>query len=137
MTRVEIPSSTAHSAWVLVRTFGLGARALLASGGLYPAQAVPANEKFEVVVAKNMMVPMRDGVKLATDVYMPARGEALVPGKFPVLVSCTPYGKDPAPASPGRETWPTTLPTSATWLWCRIPAVVPQRRFPPGLLAGE
>jgi putative CocE/NonD family hydrolase len=44
------------------------------------------------------MVPMRDGVKLATDVYMPARNGAPVAGRFPVLVTRTPYGKDPAPA---------------------------------------
>ena len=35
------------------------------------------------------MVPMRDGVKLATDVYLPA-GQ----GPFPVVLYRTPYGKD-------------------------------------------
>lgn len=41
------------------------------------------------------MVPMRDGVKLATDVYLP-EGE----GPFPILLRRTPYGKTrSAPAS--------------------------------------
>jgi putative CocE/NonD family hydrolase len=83
--------------------FGLTLWALLASAALCFAQTGPANEKFEVIVAKNVMVPMRDGVKLATDVYIPARGGAVVPDKFPVLVSRTPYGKDPAPDLPDWE----------------------------------
>lgn len=35
------------------------------------------------------MVAMRDGVKLATDVYLPGDGK----GKYPVIVARTPYGK--------------------------------------------
>ena len=53
------------------------------------------------------MVPCRDGVRLATDVYLPASG-----GPFPVILERTPYGKrevsrsevtaaDPAPAARG------------------------------------
>ena len=37
---------------------------------------------------QTVMVPMRDGVKLATDVYLPA-GE----GTWPAIVARTPYGK--------------------------------------------
>src|SRR5579863_2969783 len=54
--------------------------------------------EYGVIVARNVMVPMRDGVKLATDVYLPARNGAQAPGKFPVLVSRTPYGKASGPA---------------------------------------
>ena len=43
-----------------------------------------------ILVEKNIMVPMRDGVKLATDVYRPAEE-----GHFPVLLSRLPYNKDP------------------------------------------
>ena len=39
------------------------------------------------------MVPMRDGVKLATDVYRPARAGKVVEGRFPVLLYRTPYNK--------------------------------------------
>ncbi len=41
-----------------------------------------------VVVERNVMVPMRDGVKLATDIVRPKRE-----GQFPVILSRTPYGK--------------------------------------------
>ena len=48
---------------------------------------------FDVVVLKDLMVPMRDGVQLATDVYVPARGDRPVSGSFPVVLERTPYGK--------------------------------------------
>jgi uncharacterized protein len=56
-------------------------------------------EDYNVGYIRNVMVPMRDGVKLATDIYFPATKEGTpVPGKFPTLVSRTPYGKGaPAP----------------------------------------
>ena len=47
----------------------------------------------DVVVEENVMVPMRDGVRLATDVYRPARGGAPLEGRFPVLLYRTPYDK--------------------------------------------
>ena len=40
------------------------------------------------------MVSMRDGVRLATDVYRPARNGEHVSGAFPVLLERTPYGKN-------------------------------------------
>ena len=46
-----------------------------------------------VVVQENVQVPMRDGVELATDLYLPAwKGEAMT-GKFPTLLVRTPYNK--------------------------------------------
>ncbi|MFM8253734.1 MAG: CocE/NonD family hydrolase [Actinomycetota bacterium] len=46
-----------------------------------------------IVVAKNLLVPMRDGVGLATDIYRPAvDGEALA-GPFPTILCRTPYNK--------------------------------------------
>jgi putative CocE/NonD family hydrolase len=42
---------------------------------------------------ENLMVPMRDGVRLATDIYRPARGGVPVEEKLPVLLQRTPYGK--------------------------------------------
>jgi uncharacterized protein len=42
-----------------------------------------------IVIEENIMVPMRDGVKLATDVYRPAQE-----GQWPVLVTRLPYNKD-------------------------------------------
>jgi len=42
-----------------------------------------------VVIEMNVMVPMRDGVRLATDIYRPDR-----PGRYPALLSRIPYGTD-------------------------------------------
>jgi putative CocE/NonD family hydrolase len=42
---------------------------------------------------ENLMIPMRDGVRLATDVYRPARGGTSLDEKLPVLLQRTPYGK--------------------------------------------
>ena len=42
-----------------------------------------------ILIEKNVMVPMRDGVKLATDVYRPASV-----GRYPVLLSRLPYNKE-------------------------------------------
>jgi len=42
-----------------------------------------------ILIEKNIMVPMRDGVRLATDVYRPAEG-----GPVPVLLSRLPYNKE-------------------------------------------
>jgi putative CocE/NonD family hydrolase len=42
---------------------------------------------------KNLMVPMRDGVRLATDVYRPAVDGKPVEAKLPLLLHRTAYGK--------------------------------------------
>ncbi len=47
----------------------------------------------DVHVARNVMVRMRDGVHLATDIYRPAVGGIPVAGKLPVLLERTPYDK--------------------------------------------
>lgn len=51
-------------------------------------------DKSDYRVDKNVMVEMRDGVRLATDIYRPAAQGRPLAGKFPVLVYRTPYGKD-------------------------------------------
>ncbi len=48
----------------------------------------------DVVVQRDVMVPMRDGVRLATDIWLPARaGRAIEGEQFPVILMRTPYGK--------------------------------------------
>src|SRR5262249_41259832 len=47
----------------------------------------------EVSVETNVMVPMRDGVQLALDVYLPAKGDKPVAGEYPTLLCRTPYNK--------------------------------------------
>jgi uncharacterized protein len=44
-------------------------------------------------VERDIMVPMRDGTKLACDVYHPTAAGQTVPGAFPVILERTPYGK--------------------------------------------
>ena len=46
-----------------------------------------------VQVEENLMIPMRDGVRLATDIYRPSRVGAPVDEKLPVLLQRTPYDK--------------------------------------------
>ena len=41
----------------------------------------------------NVMVRMRDGVRLATDIYRPAVGGRPVETPLPVIMERTPYGK--------------------------------------------
>ncbi len=62
----------------------------LAIGGclLLPALGVGADKTYDVEVRANVMIPMRDGVKLAAHIFLPK-----AEGKFPVLLSRTPYGK--------------------------------------------
>jgi len=54
------------------------------------AKYAPPSPKFTIDVRKNIMVPMRDGVRLATDVYLPVgAGE-----KLPVILIRAPYNKE-------------------------------------------
>lgn len=61
---------------------------------LYPKPVGPAEKSARYELEKNVMVRMRDGVMLATDVYRPARNGAVTTGKFPVIVYRTPYNKN-------------------------------------------
>lgn len=46
------------------------------------------------VVRHSLVVPMRDGVRLATDLYLPGNLGPHEPGTLPVLLERTPYGKN-------------------------------------------
>jgi putative CocE/NonD family hydrolase len=48
---------------------------------------------YGVVISKDVMVPMRDGVRLATDLWRPARDGEPVPGRFPAILLRTSYDK--------------------------------------------
>jgi len=49
--------------------------------------------EFEVMVARDVPVPMRDGLSLATDLYFPARDCVRARGPLPVVLLRTPYDK--------------------------------------------
>ena len=49
---------------------------------------------YEVVLfEEDLMIPMRDGVRLATDVYRPVTDGRLISDKLPILLQRTPYDK--------------------------------------------
>ena len=48
---------------------------------------------YEALVEKNVMMPLRDGVRLATDIYFPTINGEKMDGEFPVVLTRTPYDK--------------------------------------------
>jgi uncharacterized protein len=55
-----------------------------------------SSSEFGVLLASDVWVPMRDGVRLATDLFFPAEPaapDARVGGRFPVVLVRTPYDK--------------------------------------------
>ena len=52
-----------------------------------------SHQQYDVICHSNVMIPMRDGVHLATDIYFPAQGGQLASGKFPIILERTPYDK--------------------------------------------
>ncbi len=60
---------------------------------------------YKMVLDKDVYIPMRDGVRLAADVYRPD-----APGKFPALLAISTYGKEtqilPLPSVPDKGTAP-------------------------------
>jgi len=60
--------------------------------GFLPYRIIPTPGG--LTIEKDVMVSMPDGVKLACNVFRPEK-----PGKFPVIVIVTPYGKDQTPPS--------------------------------------
>jgi hypothetical protein len=48
---------------------------------------------YDIFVEKDVMIPMRDGARLACDIYRPARAGQPVEDAFPVILERTPYGK--------------------------------------------
>lgn len=67
-------------------------RGLIGLGLALTAAMVAGAQPYEVVTARGVKVPMRDGVTLTTDLYFPGKNGAVAPGKFPVLLERTPYG---------------------------------------------
>ncbi|HET7514371.1 MAG TPA: CocE/NonD family hydrolase [Gaiella sp.] len=57
------------------------------------ARDEPGAAPYGIVVSKDVMVAMRDGIHLATDLHRPGRDGDLVPGRFPTIVCITPYDK--------------------------------------------
>ncbi len=63
--------------------------ALLAVASLAVAHAAEAGS----FAVETVWMPLRDGVRLATDVYRPAHGGVALEGRFPVILTRSPYNK--------------------------------------------
>ena len=51
-------------------------------------------QQYDVVVAEhNLMIPMRDGKRMATDIYRPARDGIVLAERLPVLLQRTQIGR--------------------------------------------
>lgn len=50
-------------------------------------------QEYGVTLEENLMVPMRDGVKLATDIYRPTIDGKVVDEELPLILQRTPYNK--------------------------------------------
>jgi hypothetical protein len=48
---------------------------------------------YEAVIESDVMVPMRDGIRLACDIYFPAQGGKNLLGRHPAILERTPYSK--------------------------------------------
>ena len=72
---------------IAVNMIGLKLRKLARAIHRQPLQPIPG-----ISVTRNIAVPMRDGIHLMVNVYRQDR-----PGKHPVLICMTPYGKDEQP----------------------------------------
>ncbi len=57
------------------------------------SEELPSQPPHGIIVASDVMIPMRDGVRLAADIYRPAHQGDPVPGAFPTLLCRTPYDK--------------------------------------------
>jgi hypothetical protein len=77
MMRTSLPA-------ILVASVALTAATPAASRAQAPAT-------YDVIVDSNVMIPVRDGIRLSTQLYRPGRNGASVAERFPVLLQRTPY----------------------------------------------
>ncbi len=57
------------------------------------SQFVASAPAYEVVTERDVMMPLRDGVCVATDLYFPAQGARKLDGPWPAVMVRTPYDK--------------------------------------------
>jgi hypothetical protein len=75
----------------------------------------------EMIVERGIMIPMRDGVRLATDIYRPAMNGKSTAKRFPVILERTPYDKTAVSRSEITAKTPTPLSRAevAQYFVCR------------------
>lgn len=62
--------------------------------GPHGPDGLPTEGPYGSTLLDTVMVPMRDGVRLATDVYLPSRNGTVLEGPWPVILERTPYGRN-------------------------------------------
>ena len=79
---------------------------VLASLSVAHAQTPPQAPTIppDVAVQKDVMIQMRDGVRMAADIYLPAKNGVALSDKFPTILERTPYNKE-APGAVREAIW--------------------------------
>jgi predicted acyl esterase len=72
------------------------------AGALYDLYEPAADRRFTVDVVTDVMVPMRDGVRLATDIYRPSKDGKPLADRRPIVLIRTPYGKGNGQSNEGK-----------------------------------
>ena len=89
--------------WMLA--IGCLATAPPASSAAPPPKLPPATFKS---VSRDVLIPMDDGVKLGATIALPSSdGQTPLPGKFPVVVGMTPYGRSGVCGCYAPDFWAT------------------------------
>src|SRR5919204_172526 len=71
---------------------GLAAAVPARAAGASPPEMPPPTYQS---VSQRVLIPMDDGVRLAATVALPSKdGQNPAPGRFPVVLEMTPYGRD-------------------------------------------
>lgn len=81
-----------------VRRLGIAGSAAVLSLCAWVIAGAQTQPAYEPGAPRTFMVAMRDGVRLATDVYLPSRNGAPAAGKFPAVLERTPYNKNASTA---------------------------------------
>jgi putative CocE/NonD family hydrolase len=81
-----------HRFWTSVRVL-LAFATLTVAANDQPTGSAQAPAGVTVAMTRDVMVPMRDGVRLATDIYFPAKNGVALDGRRPVILERTPYRK--------------------------------------------
>src|SRR6516225_2091105 len=84
-----------HGRWLCVLFVSLIGFGTWTQASLGQEPIAPKSEpRFDVVVEKDVRVAARDGVKLALDLYLPAREGRPTREHIPALLARTPYNKN-------------------------------------------
>jgi putative CocE/NonD family hydrolase len=79
---------------ILAAVLGTGPSPRARGSDAPPPSAAAAPAAYGVLAPTNVMIAMRDGVRLTTSVYRPASGGTAAAGRFPAILTRTPYDKD-------------------------------------------